>query len=175
MTVAELKKLRFNKVHPEYANATIPTLREVYELLKPTGLEINTELKTSHIRYEHIEEKCILLADEMGITPKRVAEVRKMSVPSIASSQFDDYTSMDGDVGTAPGVVQPSKVPFAQEAAYMSLDDNKKSVFDMLTGLHGQKRLPAKEVARRMGVSSSAISQQAKSISDLIADIVNRG
>ena len=26
MTVAELKKLRFNKVHPEYANATIPTL-----------------------------------------------------------------------------------------------------------------------------------------------------
>ena len=70
MTVAELKKLRFNKVHPEYANATIPTLREVYELLKPTGLEINTELKTSHIRYEHIEEKCILLADEMGMTDR---------------------------------------------------------------------------------------------------------
>jgi RNA polymerase primary sigma factor len=115
------------------------------------------------------------LADEMGMTAKRVAEVRKMAVPSVAASQFDDYVSADGDVGTAPGVVQPSKVPFAQEAAYMSLDDNKKSVFDMLTGLHGQKRLPAKEVAKRMGVSSSAISQQAKSISDLITDIVNRG
>lgn len=115
------------------------------------------------------------LADEMGITPKRVAEVRRMSVPSVASSQFDDYVSSDGETGSAPGVVQPSKVPFAQEAAYMSLDDKRKSVFDMLTGLHGQRQLPAKEVAKRMGVSSSAISQQAKSISDMIAEIVNGG
>ena len=67
MTLAELKRLRFNKTHPEYANATIPTLREVYELLKPTGLEVNTELKTSRIRYERIEEKCVRLADEAGM------------------------------------------------------------------------------------------------------------
>lgn len=70
MTTAELKKLRFNKTHPEYASATIPTLREVYELLKPTGLEINTELKTSRIRYEHIEKKCVQLAEEMGMTDR---------------------------------------------------------------------------------------------------------
>jgi len=70
MTTAELKRLRFNRTHPEYANATIPTLREVYELLKPTGLEINTELKTSRIRYEHIEKKCVQLAAEMGMTER---------------------------------------------------------------------------------------------------------
>ena len=69
-TVAELKRLRFNKTHPEYPNATIPTLREVYELLKPTGLEVNTELKTSRIRYEHIEEKCVKLASETGMTDR---------------------------------------------------------------------------------------------------------
>ena len=69
-TIAELKQLRFNKTHPEYANATIPTLREVYELLKPTGLEVNTELKTSRIRYEHIEEKCVQLAVETGMTER---------------------------------------------------------------------------------------------------------
>ncbi len=33
MTLPELKKLRFNKTHPEYESAAIPTLREVYELL----------------------------------------------------------------------------------------------------------------------------------------------
>lgn len=70
MTLAELKRLRFNRTHPEYENATIPTLREVYELLKPTGLQVNTELKTSLIRYEHIEEKCIRLAAETGMTER---------------------------------------------------------------------------------------------------------
>ena len=70
MTVSELKKYRFNRTHPEYRDATIPTLREVYELLKPTGLHVNTELKTSRIRYEHMEEKCIKLADELGMSDR---------------------------------------------------------------------------------------------------------
>ena len=70
MTTAELKKLRFNKTHPEYENATIPTLREVCELLKPTGMHINIELKNSRILYEKLEEKCIKLVDELGMTDR---------------------------------------------------------------------------------------------------------
>ena len=70
MTLAELKKLRFNRTHPEYTEATIPTLREVYQMLKPTGLNINTELKTSRIRYEHMEQKCVELAEETGMTDR---------------------------------------------------------------------------------------------------------
>ena len=70
MTTAELKKLRFNKTHPEYEKATIPTLREVFELLKPTGLNINVELKNSRILYPGLEEKCVRLADELGMTDR---------------------------------------------------------------------------------------------------------
>ena len=70
MTTAELKRLRFNKTHPEYENATIPTLREVFELLKPTGLKINVELKNSYIVYENLEEKCLKLADDMGMSDR---------------------------------------------------------------------------------------------------------
>ena len=70
MTTSELKKYRFNRTHPEFKDATIPTLREVYELLKPTGRHINTELKTSRIRYEHMEERCIKLADELGMSDR---------------------------------------------------------------------------------------------------------
>lgn len=70
MTLSELKKLRFNRTHPEYENAVIPTLREVFELLKPTGLKINVELKNSRILYDHLEEKCIRLADETGMTDR---------------------------------------------------------------------------------------------------------
>ena len=35
-TFAELRRLNFNRVHPEYERAQIPTLEEVYDLLKPT-------------------------------------------------------------------------------------------------------------------------------------------
>lgn len=43
MTLQELKALHFNKTHPEFPDARIPTLEEVFQLLAPTGLEINIE------------------------------------------------------------------------------------------------------------------------------------
>ena len=70
MTLAQLKKLYFNKTHPEYARATIPTLREVYELLKPTGLRVNTELKNLRPIYDDFEEKCVKIAYETGMTDR---------------------------------------------------------------------------------------------------------
>ncbi len=66
-TTAQLKKLHFNRTHPEFEHATIPTLREVCELLKPTGLWINMELKNSRIFYENLEEKCAKLVYETGM------------------------------------------------------------------------------------------------------------
>ena len=54
-TVRELKSFKANQTHPEYANSVIPTLAEVYDLLKPTGLEINVELKLA--REKGMEEK----------------------------------------------------------------------------------------------------------------------
>ena len=67
MTTAELKRLRFNRTHPEFEHATIPTLREVCQLLRPTGLWINIELKNSRILYENLEEKCAKLVYETGM------------------------------------------------------------------------------------------------------------
>ena len=64
-TLSQLKALRFNRLFPRYKDASIPTLKEVYELLKPTGLVINVELKTGIIQYEGIEEKALSLADRM--------------------------------------------------------------------------------------------------------------
>ena len=82
MTTAELKKFKFNNTHPEYEKATIPTLREVYELLKPYGLKINAELKNGRIDYPGLEEKCIKLADELGMTD------------SVLYSSFNHYSML---------------------------------------------------------------------------------
>ena len=45
-TYAELKKFNFNKTHPEYEKEEIPTVEQVYLLIKPTKLMINVEIKT---------------------------------------------------------------------------------------------------------------------------------
>lgn len=63
-TLKELKKFTFNKTHPEYKSAKLPSLDEVYELLKPTGLTVNVEIKTSDFDYPGIEEKLVKLARE---------------------------------------------------------------------------------------------------------------
>ncbi|MEG0996907.1 MAG: glycerophosphodiester phosphodiesterase [Clostridia bacterium] len=69
-TLKELKAFRFNKTHPEFEHATIPTLGEVFELLLPLGLHINIELKNSQIFYPQLEEKCIELAAKVGMTDR---------------------------------------------------------------------------------------------------------
>ena len=80
MTLEELRKYNYNKTHPEYEHADIPTLREVYELLKPTGLTINVELKTGIVFYEELERKVIELTKEMGMEDK------------VLYSSFNHYT-----------------------------------------------------------------------------------
>ena len=69
-SLVELKRLRFNKTHPEYRDARIPTLGEVFELLAPTGLRINVELKNSLIDYPELEKRCVELAARMGMTER---------------------------------------------------------------------------------------------------------
>lgn len=70
MTLAELKKYHFNKTHPEYKDATIPTLQEVFRLLEPTGLRINIELKNSYIDYPELEKRTIELAEKENMLGK---------------------------------------------------------------------------------------------------------
>ena len=67
MSLSELKALYFNRTHPECKEARIPTLQEVFQLLKPTGLRINVELKNSMIDYPDLERKVIELAAKEGM------------------------------------------------------------------------------------------------------------
>lgn len=67
MTLRELKRYRFNKGDPRYPQATLPTLAEVFDLLKPTPLCINIELKNSYIDYPGLERAVMELAARMGM------------------------------------------------------------------------------------------------------------
>lgn len=66
-TWKELQKCNVNRTILGYKEVSIPTLKEVYQLLEKTDLTINVELKTSIIWYPQIEEKVLLLTKEMGM------------------------------------------------------------------------------------------------------------
>ena len=67
MTLAELRRFNYNRTHPEYEHADIPTMEEVLDLLKPTDLTIDIELKTGVLYYDRLEEKTYWLAEEYGL------------------------------------------------------------------------------------------------------------
>lgn len=81
-TLDELKKFNFNNGNEEYSYVQIPTLKEVYELLKPYNMKINVELKTGIFFYDGIEEKVLKLAKEMDMEDR------------IIYSSFNHYSVM---------------------------------------------------------------------------------
>ncbi len=66
-TLKELKQFSFSNQMKGYKDTKIPTLREVLELVKPTNLVINIELKTGVYWYPDIEEKTIAIVKEYGM------------------------------------------------------------------------------------------------------------
>lgn len=71
-TLEELKAFNMNKYFPAYGKIEIPTLEEVYDLVKKMDLVINLELKNSVVFYEGLEEKALRLAREKGLEDRLV-------------------------------------------------------------------------------------------------------
>lgn len=63
-TLDELKQFNFNMNFPLYGKIAVPTLEEVYKMLKDTDLTVNLELKNHVIFYEGLEEKVLELASQ---------------------------------------------------------------------------------------------------------------
>lgn len=76
----KLVKYNFNRTRPEYERAEIPTLEEVYELIKPTKLTVNVEIKTGIVFYPEIEERVLDLTARMGMEER------------VLYSSFNHYT-----------------------------------------------------------------------------------
>ena len=66
-TLAQLKQLDASKGMEGFSGVRIPTLAEVYDLIRDTGLLVNVEIKTDNIQYADIEKKCLALEREKGM------------------------------------------------------------------------------------------------------------
>lgn len=93
-TLEELRSFNFNRTFPDSPRVTIPTMEEVLDLVAPTGMTINIELKTGLFFYEGIEEKIVKLVHEKKMEDR------------ILYSSFNHYTirniqALDPDAKTA--------------------------------------------------------------------------
>lgn len=98
-TLKELKKLRFNRTHPEFTDARIPTLKEVLKLLQPTALTVNIELKTGIVRYKGIEEQALNLVRKMDMEDRviyssfhhpSVVKIKKLDKNAVTGILYSD-------------------------------------------------------------------------------------
>ena len=70
-TLKELKELTVLKnKFPEYSAAKIPTLEEVLDAVKASGIQVNIELKTGIYWYPEIEQKVADLVKASGMEDK---------------------------------------------------------------------------------------------------------
>jgi len=66
-TLEELKSLDFGKLLSNGPVCRIPTLSEVFSLVKPSGLFVNVELKTTERQYPDLPAKLLALAGEYAM------------------------------------------------------------------------------------------------------------
>ena len=67
LTMEQMKQLDACNGMEAYRGAKIPTLGEVFDLVRDTHHIVNVEIKTDEWFYDEIEEKCLALAKEKGV------------------------------------------------------------------------------------------------------------
>lgn len=143
-TLDQLKGFCYNKARPEWdgpaSEAVIPTLKEVYELLAPTGLTVNVELKTGIFLYEGILDKVLELTAACGMEDRVIySSFNHYSLIQLKGLDPKVRTGMlysDTLVGAAAYAKERLNVDALHPAVYhLSQAENTKGAF----GVHDWK------------------------------------
>ena len=112
-TLAQLQALCADNGMAGFAQARIPTLREVLELVRPSGMQVNIELKTGILWYEGIEEKTLRLVEELGMQHRvvyssfnhySIQAVRRLAPEAQTAYLFSDVFCCMEKAAAAQGV-----------------------------------------------------------------------
>lgn len=110
------------------------------------------------------------LATNLGVSMRALGRYRRQAGGELAESVFDRGEGEDeasGDIATE--FTDPLDV--WAHAVYHDLDPVGKKIMEWKTGFNGHSVLPVNTIARRLGVSASAVSQRA----DVIAKRISQG
>lgn len=104
------------------------------------------------------------LADETGLSARRIAYVRRLKMPAAEGGVLQPLRGAEGDDFNDPAVRSPTGGDDARawhDFVYASLTDPAdRVVMEHSLGLYGKPVLSNQEIARRLGVTPSAVSQR---------------
>ena len=124
LTLAQLKTLDASCGMEAYKGARIPTLDEVFDLIRDTRHIVNVEVKTDEWFYPQIEEKCLALAKEKGVEDR------------ILYSSFNHYTLLklrqlkpDAKLGMLFGDIMVKPWEYAEQLQVDYLHPMKMNIY----------------------------------------------
>lgn len=131
-TLQELKAMVvLRERFPMFRDAHIPTLREVLDAVRPSGIAVNIELKTGIYWYPEIEKKVAAIVEETGMKDRVIyssfnhysVQKLKSIVPDAETAYLfsdvilhvDDYAAKSGVDGLHPAVYHVKMAEFLSE------------------------------------------------------------
>lgn len=106
----------------------------------------------------------IELADEIGISVKRINQLRDMSHAVVTESSTMAPDPTTDETPPAPSISAPDDMSYATDEVYKGLDARSRFILDATTGRGGKPILPKLQIAARLGVTPAFISQQSAMI-----------
>ena len=114
------------------------------------------------------------LADEIGLSKKRIQQVRNSVKATVSESVFTEGDDSGEGTKSSPGVVPYDTLTTAKEMVYESLNTRDKQIYDWKIGAHGKPVLPNRLIAKRLGVTPALISQRSQQMAYQIRDLANK-
>lgn len=106
------------------------------------------------------------LTDKMGVSPARLAKIRKFQ-PGMSSGQAEAADPMSGGpAGRLPG--QQDASDLWAEVVYQDLNPMDQVILERTLGLRGHKKMSNQDLAKHLGRSPGAITQRKAKIQQLL-------
>lgn len=103
------------------------------------------------------------LADRSGLSMRRIGRIRTVVLPAIPTSRFERPDDEDA-AGFQPAVTGAADHSVLHAAVYDELDPVGQKIFEWSLGYNGNRTLPNSVIARKLGISPSAVTQRKERI-----------
>lgn len=108
------------------------------------------------------------IGDHIGLTPKRLAYIRQYRGAIAEGATEQPQGDQEGREQPASEAVNKNPEEAWQNFIYNDLDDVDRTIMDLSLGRNGNPVTQGKEIAIRLGITGSAVSQRAAKIQKLL-------